>query len=109
MSMAGSKRIGRETKTIRAMVDIYCHDQHGTHDCLCPECTQLFDYAVSRLARCVFANDKPTCANCPIHCYKPDMRARAREIMRYAGPRMLKKHPILAMRHLIDGRNKTKD
>jgi hypothetical protein len=27
-----------------------------------------------------------------------------REVMRYAGPRMLWRHPLLAVAHLIDGR-----
>lgn len=47
--------------------------------------------------------EKPICARCPIHCYKPVMRERIREMMRYAGPRMLRRHPILAIRHLLEG------
>lgn len=47
---------------------------------------------------------KPTCANCPIHCYKRDMRGAIREVMRYAGPVMLLRHPVLAIAHLVDGR-----
>jgi hypothetical protein len=31
-----------------------------------------------------------------------------REVMRYSGPRMLKRHPVLALAHLVDGR-KTPD
>jgi hypothetical protein len=30
------------------------------------------------------------------------MRERAREVMRYAGPRMLRRHPWLALMHLFD-------
>ena len=37
--------------------------------------------------------------------YKPDKREAVREVMRYAGPRMLLKHPYLAIMHLlVDGR-----
>jgi hypothetical protein len=32
------------------------------------------------------------------------MRARIREVMRYAGPRMTLYHPVLAIRHLIGRR-----
>ncbi len=34
------------------------------------------------------------------------MRERVRVVMRTAGPRMIWKHPILAIRHVIDGRQK---
>ena len=34
------------------------------------------------------------------------MRARIREVMRYAGPRMLLSHPLMALRHLLDGLRK---
>ena len=32
------------------------------------------------------------------------MRERVREVMRYSGPRMLWRHPVLAAAHLMDGR-----
>jgi hypothetical protein len=32
------------------------------------------------------------------------MRDRVKEVMRFSGPRMLLRHPILAIRHLLDGR-----
>ena len=44
---------------------------------------------------------KPTCRHCAIHCYDMDHRARIREVMRYAGPRMIFRHPLLAIRHLL--------
>ena len=52
---------------------------------------------------------KPTCSKCPVHCYKPEMRDRIREVMRYAGPRMYKRHPILTFFHVLDGFGKTPD
>lgn len=59
---------------------------------------------MTRLDRCIYSPNKPTCVNCPTHCYKPDMREQIRVVMRYAGPRMLAKHPMLAILHLIDGK-----
>ena len=94
----------RERDPIGAMIGIYCHDRHRRRRGLCPECGALFDYAERRLERCLFGDDKPTCARCPVHCYQPAMRERIREVMRYAGPRMTWRHPILALRHFLHGR-----
>ena len=101
-------RMKRERRTIEAMSEIYCHAQHGTRGAeLCADCRELRDYAVQRLDRCPFQETKSTCANCAVHCYKPDMRERVRAMMRFAGPRMLLYHPILAIWHLwVDGHRK---
>jgi hypothetical protein len=88
------------------MIRLYCRDHHAPTEILCPDCAALSAYASGRLARCVYGEGKPTCAHCPIHCYRPEMRARIREVMRYAGPRMLLHHPVMAIRHLLDGRRK---
>ena len=85
------------------MIAIYCRDHHHVGG-LCPSCVALNAYAGERLDRCVYGLEKPTCFNCPIHCYKREKREAVREVMRYAGPRMLKRHPILAIMHVIDGR-----
>jgi len=102
-------RIERESKTIEAMIRLYCRDHHEGEDEFCPECKELWEYALVRLDRCPFQENKPTCAKCPVHCYKPDMREKVRAVMRYAGPRMLRRHPVLAVLHLIDSYRKTPD
>ena len=84
------------------MVRMYCRYHHSAE--LCDECAALLVYARRRLERCVFGDAKPTCANCVVHCYNAGMRERVRVVMRWAGPRMLLRHPILAIRHLLDGR-----
>lgn len=99
-------RIRREKRTVAAMIELYCRDEHGSTDELCEECRTLHDYAMQRLERCPFGEAKSTCANCTVHCYKPVMRERVRVVMRTAGPRMIWKHPILAIRHVIDGRQR---
>lgn len=99
------KRRGREFKMIAAMLRMYCAAHHGAkQDRLCKDCAELHDYARRRLERCVFGENKPTCANCTVHCYKENMRERIRQLMRWAGPRMLWRHPVLAVRHMIDDR-----
>lgn len=98
-------RMAREEKTVEAMVRLYCRDRHGGNE-LCPECSELLDYARVRLAHCPFQENKTTCGKCPVHCYRPAMRERVREIMRYAGPRMMRRHPLLALCHLLDARRR---
>jgi hypothetical protein len=98
-----SARIGRERRTVTAMIRLYCRGRHGSGGELCPSCRELHAYAMARLDCCPFGVEKPTCAKCPIHCYRPEMRERIREVMRYAGPRMLLRHPVLALRHQLDG------
>jgi hypothetical protein len=34
------------------------------------------------------------------------MRERIRNVMRYSGPRMVYRHPVLALFHMVDGRRK---
>lgn len=99
-------RIVREKKTVRAMVEIYCRDHHSTGRELCPECGDILNYALTRLDKCPFQEGKTTCANCPVHCYQPAMKDKIKEVMRYSGPRMTYRHPVLAMYHLMDGRKK---
>ena len=99
-------RMDRERRTVDTMVLIFCSGHHGTRAEPCRECTELREYAHARLARCRYQDAKPTCANCPIHCYRPDIRDRVREVMRYSGPRMLLRHPVLAVAHIVDGRRR---
>ena len=49
---------------------------------------------------------KLACAKCPIHCYQPEVREKVKAVMRYAGPRMIWRHPILALRHWLDAYRK---
>lgn len=93
-------RIEREKQTVRAMVGVYCRGHHGRP--LCDACMELLQYALCRLERCPFGPSKPTCARCPIHCYKPALREQVKAVMRYAGPRMIYRHPWLAVRHWLD-------
>jgi hypothetical protein len=99
MAMA---RIQREKRTVNAMIALNCRAHHPAADVPCAECSELRDYALARLDRCPFGEKKPTCAKCPIHCYKADMKARIKEAMRYSGPRMLRRHPFLAAMHQLD-------
>jgi len=101
MKTAG-RRIAREKQTIEAMMGIYCRDHHGRAGGLCDDCAKLLDYARRRLDACPFQEAKPACNLCQVHCYSALMRERVKSVMRYAGPRMLLRHPVLSLYHLLD-------
>jgi hypothetical protein len=86
------------------MARIFCRAHHRTAEGLCSECRGLLSYALERIDRCPYKDGKPACSACPIHCYETAMREKVRQVMRYAGPRMLLRHPILALRHLMESR-----
>ena len=90
----------REKQTIEVMVRMYCKDHHGTSGKLCDQCAEFLVYSHDRLDKCPFGDNKGPCRQCQVHCYKPAMRQRAQEVMRYAGSRMMKRHPVAAIRHL---------
>ncbi len=88
---------------MQCMVEIYCGRHHAPdRSALCPDCAGFLGYVDRRLEKCPYGPEKPTCARCPIHCYKPQPRTLAREIMRYAGPRMVWRHPWLSLMHALD-------
>lgn len=92
----------REKAMVVEMIALYCrHHHHTPKGHLCADCQALADYACDRSDHCPFMETKTFCANCRVHCYKPEMREQVRVVMRYAAPRMLYIHPIAAMRHLI--------
>ncbi len=92
----------KELEVLKFMIEKYCHGNHKTKKGeLCDECKELFEYAKQRREKCPHGEDRIFCSSCTIHCYKPAMREKIREVMKYSGPRMLFDHPILAMVHLI--------
>jgi len=95
-------RLAREKKTISVMVEMYCRAHHQSDGCACAPCGAFLEYALWKIDRCPFHEVKPVCANCRIHCYRGPMRDVARTIMRYSGPRMLLRHPVLALLHASD-------
>lgn len=92
-----------EKMLVSEMIALYCRRQHKTpKGSLCPECWQLHDYALTRIDKCPFMETKTFCSNCRVHCYRPDMREKIREVMRFSGPRMIFHHPVAAVRHAIE-------
>lgn len=111
-SWRSARRLRREKRTVAVMIQMYCRDQHrrallgcdSERASLCSDCAELLIYALKRVEACPFGSQKPVCSRCTVHCYRPLMRDRVRKAMRYAGPRMIQRHPYLALRHLLDRR-----
>ena len=96
-----------EKKTVSLMIALYCKRHHHSPP-LCPQCAELDTYARSRSDKCPFMETKTFCVNCSVHCYAPEMRERICTVMRYAGPRMVFHHPVMALRHLVASRRERK-
>lgn len=88
-----------EKQVVEKMIKFYCRKNHDASDGLCKECGELRNYAFSRSDQCPFMKSKTFCANCKIHCYKPEMREKIRKVMRYSGKRFLFIEPGLALQH----------
>ena len=99
-SAAETLALAEERKTISVMIALYCRDHHhGSSPC--EQCLELQEYAIERVKQCPLQEKRTTCGKCQIHCYKPSMQKKIKEVMRYAGPRMFKAHPILAVNHML--------
>jgi hypothetical protein len=94
-------RLERERETVKKMIAIYCRLNHKSVS-LCHDCGELMDYADTRLAKCPYESDKPACNQCPIHCYRQIERDKIKVVMRFSGPKMIFRHPYLAVMHMID-------
>lgn len=94
-------RIESEKKIVMHMILIYCKGNKHSAPAPCEACKQLLEYAHKRLNHCRFGEEKTFCEQCPVHCYKPDMRVEIKKVMRYSGPRMLLHHPVIAVKHVL--------
>lgn len=93
----------RESRVMAEMISLYCRDVHHTaKGSLCPECAALSAYAQKRIVRCPFMRTKTFCSVCSVHCYAPEQQEKIREVMRYSGPRILFRHPVMCVHHGID-------
>ncbi|MGN0608829.1 MAG: nitrous oxide-stimulated promoter family protein [Oscillospiraceae bacterium] len=93
----------REKRIVTEMIRLYCRKNHHSQT-LCTECKVLAEYASMRSEKCPFMETKTFCANCKVHCYKPEMREKIRAVMRFSGPRMIFYHPVMAVRHVIEAK-----
>jgi hypothetical protein len=85
-------------KLITRMIQMHCRIRHKQK--LCPECRELLDYALKKLEICPLKNDKPPCSLCHIHCYQGEWKNRILDVMRFTGPVLGFRHPLLGMKFL---------
>jgi hypothetical protein len=117
------RAVAKDTRTLADLIYIYCSGHHrdtprarATTDAarlgvygrkppvLCAECEAHLAYGEKRRAFCP-KDPKPFCANCDVHCYRPQEREWERRMMRYAGPRsVFRGHAIEGIRHVIETR-----
>ncbi len=88
--MKKEKRIKKDEKVLRKFIQVYCQNNHlkkgvpEYKDGYCKECYELLEYSLKRLYNCPL-DPKPQCKHCKVHCYKPKMRQKIKEIMKYSG------------------------
>ena len=102
MKQTTQQKREQEKLLVSQMIRYYCKKKHHTKQGLCDQCAQLDTYARNRSEHCPFMENKTFCSNCKVHCYKPEMREKIRQVMRFSGPRMLLRHPVMVIRHGIE-------
>lgn len=100
--MTPEEKREHEKKMVDLMIRIYCHGNHHTKGkSLCKDCEELTSYCNLRTDKCPFMETKTFCSACKVHCYSKENKEKIRKVMRYAGPRMLLYHPVLAIKHAV--------
>jgi Nitrous oxide-stimulated promoter len=93
-------KIETEKSTVTYMIGLYCIKKHKV-TALCSDCEQLKNYALTRLNKCPFGDEKTACKDCNVHCYKVDRREQIMQVMQFSGPRMLIYYPFKYLKHLM--------
>lgn len=105
-----ARRRMREQLVISQMIAIWCAGHHPADErtetahcgtAICPACANLDRAAQRHTANCPHMADKTSCQACARHCYPPKEAQAIRAVMRYAGPRMVYRHPVAAIRHIL--------
>ena len=111
-----ARRRAGEAEMVSEMIALWCRAHHADREPevgdgavsvrvgsrevnLCPDCVELREYALARIKACPRMGEKTFCSVCPSPCYKPEMRDRIREVMRWSGPRMPRYRPLASLRH----------
>ncbi len=111
------KLLERDLKTLATFIRVYCHGKHDRQSLvvmrgfdlrkihgkpleLCPECTKLLQHALVKRTHCP-RDPKPQCKHCPTHCYAKNYRQQIREVMKYAGMKLMFSGRIHYLFHLL--------
>jgi hypothetical protein len=99
-----TKHQKKDIRLLGKFIEVYCEGRHGGASrsttplpeelgerSLCQECAAFLEYAVAKRIKCPLESEKPTCKHCRIHCYDTQRREKVREIMGYAGRKLMMK------------------
>lgn len=111
-------KVRRDLRTLATFITFYCRRRHPNDErapvslrtidvtsvCgravpLCAPCAKLLAHAFMKRILCPL-DSKPTCKRCPQHCYAPAYRIAIREVMRFAGPRLVLRGRLDYLVHL---------
>jgi hypothetical protein len=110
-----SNKERHDLKTLAKFATVYCHAHHKGGQTpfdfqapgfegvlrsleLCEDCAKLLRYGFTMRVRCPH-DPKPMCKKCPDRCYKPEYRARIREVMKFSGMYLLKRGRVDLLFH----------
>ena len=118
------RRKRKDLKTLALFVGIYCRGRHPDRarqpmtkqdlpphfpaaragidhlPGVCPECRKLLLHALVKRLACPMV-PKPMCKHCPRQCYAPAYRQRIRQVMKYAGRRLVLGGRLDYLYHLL--------
>lgn len=98
--------IKKEKDIVKVMIMMYSKGHNKIPFEENEELQELYKYCQMRLDKCPFRDKKRFCSKCKIHCYTQSRREQIKSVMKYSGPRMLYKHPILLLKHMVQRRSK---
>jgi hypothetical protein len=96
----------RDGRILARFIEVYCRGRHrdaprqpvefsgalagvlAAPPVLCESCSRLLVHGMARRLRCPM-KPKPPCRECTTHCFQPGYREEIREVMRYAGWRLV--------------------
>lgn len=92
----------KDIRLIGKFVEVYCGGKHVDIEkqsfqlpeglgerMVCADCAAFMAYAISKRLKCPLEAEKPTCKHCRVHCYDKARREKVREIMSYAGRKLM--------------------
>lgn len=104
----------QDIRLLARFIDIHCAGRHATagrHEVplpaglgtvrLCRECGYLMGYAAKKRLACPLEGNKPSCRRCRIHCYGEREQRSIRQVMAYAGKRMIMRGRVDYLWHVL--------
>lgn len=95
--------IEKDRRTLEAIGRIYCQGNHASCEKdasgMCPECRAAIEQTLARTEVCPH-NHEGNCQDCTTPCHRGEAKQQIKNIMRYAAPRMIFRHPFMTLEYL---------